>query len=92
MNVPNIYSVISSIEILKPTSGPDCSKHWIKLFTGEIIYGVIQWTTSVHWINMAVQKLSTGQKCFILDNFCPVIFGMIKVYPVGKHDRQLKLH
>jgi hypothetical protein len=50
----------------KSTSGPDCSKHWIKLFTGEIIYGVIQWTTSVHWINMAVQKLSTGQKCFIL--------------------------
>jgi hypothetical protein len=51
------------------------SKQWIKLSS-------IQWTTSVHCIHVVVQKLSTGQICFILDNFFQFNLVQIKFYPV----------
>jgi hypothetical protein len=38
-----------------------------------------------------IQKLSTGQKWFILDNFVQSNLVRIKFYPVDKYDRQLKL-
>jgi hypothetical protein len=45
----------------------------------------------VHWINVVVEKLSTGQMWFIQDNFVQSNLVRIKFYPVDKYDRQLKL-
>jgi len=63
---------------------------WDRLF--KTVDKVIQWKTSVHWINVVVQKLSTGWICFILNNFVQSNLVRKKFYPVEKYDRQLKLH
>jgi hypothetical protein len=46
----------------------------------------VYWTTSVHWINVVVQKLSTGQIWFIQDNFVQSNLVLIKFYPVDKYE------
>ena len=45
-----VHINLSFIRLRSSETG--CSKQWIKSF--------IQWKTSVHWINEAVQKLFTG--------------------------------
>jgi hypothetical protein len=66
----NLYLLQNSIPIYS---------YWTKLAK------VIQWITSVHWINVVVQKLSWT-------TFVQFNWVRIKFYPVYKYDCQLKLH
>jgi hypothetical protein len=96
---PNLFSItpLFNLLALRNKLNPKSVLMECMFFLLNFLYNIYLFTFVFKiclfiWINVVVQKLSTGQIWFILYNSFQSNLVWIKFYPADKYDRQLKLY